>query len=191
MRSRMTGASRFYSGDDDTNEFVYKFVSKGRYNSRDRAANMKLLSEGTLYVARYAADGTGAWLPLVHGQGPLTAANGFASQADVLIDTRLAASAVGATPMDRPEDIEPGPGGRLILALTNNANRKAEAADTANPRGPNPHGHIIEMMEDGGDAGATKFKWVDPGTVRRSGQAGPQDEVASGDNLQRVVRGAR
>jgi secreted PhoX family phosphatase len=148
-----------YSGDDDTNEFAYKFVSNGRYDPANRAANMRLLSEGTLYVARYNADLSGEWLPLVHGQGGLTAANGFASQADVLIDTRLAATAVGATPMDRPEDFEPGPGGRVVLALTNNAARKAEAADAANPRGPNPHGHVIEMMEDGGDVGATKFKW--------------------------------
>ena len=155
----LDGRIAVYSGDDDVNEFAYKFVSNGRYNPNDRAANMKLLSEGTLYVARYAADGTGEWLPLVQGQGALTAANGFASQADVLIDTRLAATAVGATPMDRPEDFEPGPGGRVILALTNNASRKADAADAANPRGPNPHGHIIEMMEDGGDPGATKFRW--------------------------------
>ena len=148
-----------YSGDDDTNECVYKFVSRGRYEQGNRAGNMRLLSEGTLYVARFAADGTGEWLPLVHGQGALTAANGFASQADVVIDTRLAARAVGATLMDRPEDVEPGPGGRVILALTNNAQRKEEAKDAANPRGPNPHGHIIEMMEDGGDNAATKFKW--------------------------------
>ena len=146
-----------YSGDDEADEFVYKFVSNGRYDPANRAANMRLLSEGTLYVARYSPDFTGEWVPLVHGQGKLTAANGFASQADVLIDTRLAASEVGATPMDRPEDLEPGPGGRVVLALTNNAGRKTE--EPANPRGPNPHGHIIEMMEDGGDPAATKFKW--------------------------------
>jgi secreted PhoX family phosphatase len=148
-----------YSGDDDKNEFIYKFVSRGRYEQGNRAANMRLLSDGTLYVARFAADGMGEWLPLVHGEGPLTAANGFAAQADVLIDTRLAARALGATPMDRPEDIEPGPGGRVVLLLTNNADRKGDATDAANPRGPNPHGHIIEMLEAGGDVAATKFKW--------------------------------
>jgi secreted PhoX family phosphatase len=147
-----------YSGDDDRNEFVYKFVTRGRVGFF-RRRNMRLLSEGTLFVARFNADFSGEWLPLIHGQGPLTIANGFASQADILIDTRLAASAVGATPMDRPEDIEPGPGGRVVIACTNNAERPAGAANAANPRAPNLHGHLIELLEAGGDNAATRFRW--------------------------------
>lgn len=149
-----------YSGDDERFEYIYKFVSKGRVNRRDRGANRNLLDDGTLYVARFDADGTGHWLPLVHGEGKLTAQNGFPDQATVLVHARLAADVLGATRMDRPEDIDVSPRtGKVYVMLTHNANRTAAQVDAANPRANNRFGHILELIPDRGDHAADKFKW--------------------------------
>ncbi|MDA3961154.1 MAG: PhoX family phosphatase [Planctomycetota bacterium] len=161
LRLTDEGRVAVYMGDDQGFEYVYKFVSEGRFNPELGAANGDLLNEGVLYVARYTADGGGEWLPLVFGHGPLTAENGFGSQAEVLIRTREAADLLGATPMDRPEDVEASPlTGRIYIACTNNTRRAPAQAGGPNPRGPNRYGHIIELEEAAGDAGATTFRWT-------------------------------
>ena len=148
-----------YMGDDERFDYVYRFVTEGTFEPANRAANRDLLDKGTLSVARFNEDGSMEWLPLVHGQGPLTAENGFAS-GRVLINARLASDALGATKMDRPEDIEPNPKtGKVYVMLTNNDKRKAEQDEAANPRAENKFGHIVEMTPPDGDHAANKFAW--------------------------------
>ena len=174
-----------YMGDDARREYMYKFVSTATWTEADRnrtdrlAVGDKYLDAGTLYVARFNADGSGTWLPLVFGQVPNRPATGgepeyvFQSQADILVNTRLAADAVGATPMDRPEWTAVNPAnGEVYLTLTNNnaALRPITGTDAANPRhyvepvgagstSGNPNGHIIRLREAGDRASATTFRW--------------------------------
>ncbi|MCK9795875.1 PhoX family phosphatase [Isoptericola sp. 4D.3] len=172
-----------YMGDDERFDYVYKFVSKNRFREGSsrwaRRHNKTLLSEGDLYVARFTGDspaseidgtgavpsdggfdGTGEWVPLVKdGESRV---EGMTVE-EVLVFTRLAADAVGATKMDRPEDVEPNPlTGRVYVACTNNTDRgKAgkEGATEPNPRTTNRDGHVVEIIEDGGDQTAETFTW--------------------------------
>lgn len=148
-----------YSGDDERFDYLYKFVSRRRFNRNNREANLRLLEDGTLFVAKFGDDGTGQWIPMIAGQGPLSTW----SQAEVSINTRGAADALGATRMDRPEDVEVNPAtGKVYAVMTNNTQRGSSGrpgTDSANPRTNNRHGHIIEISEDGDDHAARTFSW--------------------------------
>jgi uncharacterized protein len=168
------GTVAIYMGDDSTPGCIYKFVPSAKVNATDRAANTNLLDSGTLYAARFNADGTGQWLALVQGQNGLVAgavdpgnetqgpqadvAIDFATQADVLLNTKAAARVAGATLMDRPEWITVAPDGAVYCTCTNNSSRAV--TDAANPRTQNRHGHIVRWTEDGNTPGATAFRWA-------------------------------
>ncbi|WP_207457629.1 PhoX family protein [Herbiconiux sp. SYSU D00978] len=171
-----------YMGDDERGDYLYKFVSKNRFKNGNghgvRRQNMQLLTEGDLFVARFrgdspaaeitgsgalpsdgAFDGTGEWIPLT--QNGESAVTGMTID-QVLVYTRLAADKVGATRMDRPEDVEPSlASGKIYVACTNNSNRgrnSAQPVDEANPRTGNRDGHVIEITETAGQSGRT-FGW--------------------------------
>lgn len=204
-----TGHVAAYLGDDEKFEYIYKFVTRDRFDAKNPAANRDLLDHGTLYCARFDANGRGEWLPLVHDEnGPLNSRAGFANQGDVVIKVRAAADLLGATPMDRPEDVEVSPvTGRIYIPCTESQDRGIIDgedlwngrevridADAANPRPKNASGHIIEMREDGDDATALTFEWnvflvagnpaqgkfiVDARDLQ-PGKVGPQDTYYAG-----------
>ncbi len=158
----MNSDGRFavYQGDDERFEYVYKFVTEAKFDLENPAANKDILDSGTLYVARFDADGSGRWLPLVFGTGPLKPELGFKNQGDVVIFARQAADLLGATKMDRPEDIDVNPKtNKVYVMLTNNNKRKASETDAANPREDNTFGHIIEIMPRDGDHASEHFSW--------------------------------
>ena len=183
-----------YSGEDARFEYIYKFVSRDKIapagNGKTAAqANATLLDHGTLYVARFDADGSGRWLPLVHGPGPLTAASGFADQGEVVIKARQASDLLGATKMDRPEWLAIDErSGWVYCTLTNNTARGAAdrpGVDAANPRANNTMGHIIRWKEQGGFAGEA-FQWNhlllagDPANARAEARGNVRGDLLAG-----------
>ncbi|WP_353147420.1 PhoX family phosphatase [Pollutimonas bauzanensis] len=153
-----------YMGDDQRDDYIYKFVSDGIY--QEGGDNSALLDAGKLYVAKFNDGktdgdfmGAGEWVVLDKTANATLAADAsFSSQAEVLINTRLAADAVGATKMDRPEWVSVHPtSGEVYVTLTNNDKRTTP--DAANPRAANIYGQIVRWREAGGDAAATAFEW--------------------------------
>ena len=170
----------FYMGDDSRGEYIYKFVSDAKWDSKDinggYTAGDKYMNAGKLYVAKFNNDGTGQWIELAFGKNGLNQSNSvypFSSQADVVTFARLAADAVGATKMDRPEWCTVNPvNGEIYVTLTNNSNRGSSyPTDAANPRAyedlynnqktqkGNVNGHIIRFRETGDVTTAESFKW--------------------------------
>ncbi|MDH4418707.1 MAG: PhoX family phosphatase [Acidovorax sp.] len=171
-----------YMGDDSRGEYIYKFVSTALWNAADAnaadrlAVGDKYLDSGKLYVAKFNADGTGSWVELSLTDPAISgyAAYKFADAADIAINTRLAADAVGATKMDRPEWNAVNPAnGEIYFTLTNNSNRSVNPSssqylpDAANPRAytdmkgttaqnGNPNGHLVRMKEG---ASVSAFTW--------------------------------
>ncbi|MBX3609999.1 MAG: PhoX family phosphatase [Hydrogenophaga sp.] len=151
-----------YMGDDQANDYIYKFVSTGTYIEGNIANNRDLLDSGTLYVAKFndgatTGDmmGTGEWMPMTTTNPALAA---YASQAEILVNTRLAADAMGATPMDRPEWVAVHPTTKEVyVTLTNNSGRST--TNDANPRTANIYGQILRWREAGGDPTALTFEW--------------------------------
>ncbi len=182
-----------YMGDDSRGEYIYKFVSNQNWAAADAtpanrvATGDKYLDDGKLYVAKFNTDGTGQWIELSMANVAIAtyATYAFANNADVAVNSRLAADAVGATKMDRPEWCAVHPTtGEIYYTLTNNSNRKLEPTgsqfglDSANPRaytdtflgdkagnaagtnGPgNVNGHIIRVKETADSSTATTFSW--------------------------------
>lgn len=188
IRLTSDGRPVVYSGDDERFDYFYKFVSAKRMRKGSgravREHNLSLLDEGTLYVARLTGDspaieidgtgklpadgefdGGGEWIPLATAtaEGAVSHVDGMTAD-EVFVFTRLAGDKVGATKMDRPEDIEPNPvTGKVYVALTNNSNRGKTgfpAADEANPRNANKHGQVLELTEHRNRPESTRFGWL-------------------------------
>ena len=171
-----------YMGDDSRGEYIYKFVTTAVWSAADAnpndrmAVGDKYLDSGKLYAAKFNADGTGTWVELAMTNTAVAgyATYKFADAADIAINTRLAADAVGATKMDRPEWNAVNPAnGEIYFTLTNNSNRSIDPTgsqylpDASNPRAytdmkgtskqnGNPNGHLVRLKEG---ASVSSFSW--------------------------------
>ncbi len=205
-----------YMGCDSQNEYVYKFVSTANWSAADATAadriavGDKYLDSGKLYVAKFNGNGSGEWVELNIANAAIAAAAfGFTSQAEMYVHTRIAADAVGATKMDRPEWVDVHPTtGEIYVTMTNNSSRRVvptgtqTKVDAVNPRAyadvrggtatqsGNVNGHIVRFKDSAPDA--TAFTWdvylfgaeasADPTLINLSGLTSDQD-FSSPDGL--------
>jgi uncharacterized protein len=182
--TEQNGRAVVYSGDDENGDYLYKYVSAEPWR-KTIAKGKSPLDEGTLYAAQFSDDGKGTWLPLVHGMGPLTTANGWVDQADVLIRTRMAADALGATRLHRPEWVDVNERtGDVYVTLTNGSINNAAAVNSG--RTANNYGHIVRFREAGNVHKPTAFVWDvflfagDPAYPAVSGLKVPEDQPLFG-----------
>lgn len=167
-----------YMGDDQRFDYIYKFVSDEDYRTLI-AQGLSPLDHGKLYAARFNDDGSGDWLELTIDDAAIQAA-GFTSQEEVLTYARLAADAVGATPMDRPEWTAVAPNGDVFCTLTNNSARTE--ANAANPLAPNQDGHIIRWRDSEHHTGTT-FTWSIFVFARDTHDAGDERTFSDPDGI--------
>ena len=142
-----------YMGDDEANEFIYKFVSDGDYQEM-LSRGESPLDHGRLFVAEFRDDFSGRWIRLSDNNNVIRTRVG--GPAEIAVFTRSAADRVDATPMDRPEWIAAGPDDAVYCALTNNAGRLS--GHPPNPQAPNRDGHIIRWRPNGDHTDPT-FTW--------------------------------
>jgi len=122
-----------YMGDDKSGECIYKFI----------ASKPGSLEEGELFVANVDK---GEWLSLSWEKNEALRKI-FASPTQALIRTREASRIVGASLMDRPEDVEVHPFTRAVyVALTNNKYKG------------NMMGSILKIEEQDANPLSLKFK---------------------------------
>jgi secreted PhoX family phosphatase len=161
-----TGRVIVYMGDDERGEFMYKWLSRDLYVPGGDTST--LLSEGQLYVAKFNDDLTGAWVALTPEATGMTAA-------EIAVFTRIAASKVGATTMDRPESIAVNPTAvEAYCCLTNNSRRGTKSDDgtpranaggdaldlnAVNSRETNNYGQIVRWRPHGDDHAVETFDW--------------------------------
>ncbi|WP_068318504.1 PhoX family protein [Polycladidibacter hongkongensis] len=148
-----------YLGDDERGEYLYRYVSNDTWAPGQSPEG--LLDNGQLYVAKFNDDQSGEWLALTPETTGMDAAS-------ILCFTRMAASSVGATTMDRPEWVATNPlKAEAYCALTNNKNRgkkpNAGGDDTAvngpNPRNTNNYGQIVRWRPADENHAADSFTW--------------------------------